>query len=683
LDSILGGEEMTTSRTAEIATGIYWVGGCAQDGGLHCNPYLIVDGDQGVLIDPGSVLDFEDVYENVCSLIALEKIKYVILHHQDPDLCSAVPLFEKAGAKFEVVTHWRTQTLVKYYGIKSDYYIINENEFKLTLTSGRILGFVLTPYLHFPGAFTTYDYQTKILFSSDLFGAFSYEWNLYAQDDYLEKMKTFHEHYMPSNSILRPVMETFLAMDIVMIVPQHGSIIKGNIISYIKALRDLECGTLLNPIKRDLAKSGGYMGICSAVLKRLGSIFNQESVREVVTDMALTLDENMNITDYNVTGNELWNMIFERILVIKGITWLIVIEPLTETLSKEYDIPMPEVFESHIKKAEDEASSLTEQNRLLKEINSRLESSILESQNKLIRCAITGLYNYSFFKNYLASEINSILNDFSEQNPGLVIISLDNIERIEYLYGHDEVEEIQRNVVFILEELKEGNEVLFKLQGFTFACYIPQTTNEAALDFAEKIRNSIASSEKFIEKVTASIGLAWLGEIREKAEYHGKLDEAFYNVAVMRAKIARNMGRDIVCSQSSINEYQDDIGKILIADADEISVDVLKTALENINYRVITAIDGQTAVQIARDKNPLLIISEVMIPKMDGFLFREEMLADSNTSKIPFIYLSYLKNDESVLRASSLGVEHYFKKPFMLSELMGVIQNKIKGESLR
>ncbi|MDO9492968.1 response regulator [Acetobacterium sp.] len=674
---------MTTSRTAEIATGIYWVGGCAQDGGLHCNPYLIVDGDQGVLIDPGSVLDFEDVYENVCSLIALEKIKYVILHHQDPDLCSAVPLFEKAGAKFEVVTHWRTQTLVKYYGIKSDYYIINENEFKLTLTSGRILGFVLTPYLHFPGAFTTYDYQTKILFSSDLFGAFSYEWNLYAQDDYLEKMKTFHEHYMPSNSILRPVMETFLAMDIVMIVPQHGSIIKGNIISYIKALRDLECGTLLNPIKRDLAKSGGYMGICSAVLKRLGSIFNQESVREVVTDMALTLDENMNITDYNVTGNELWNMIFERILVIKGITWLIVIEPLTETLSKEYDIPMPEVFESHIKKAEDEASSLTEQNRLLKEINSRLESSILESQNKLIRCAITGLYNYSFFKNYLASEINSILNDFSEQNPGLVIISLDNIERIEYLYGHDEVEEIQRNVVFILEELKEGNEVLFKLQGFTFACYIPQTTNEAALDFAEKIRNSIASSEKFIEKVTASIGLAWLGEIREKAEYHGKLDEAFYNVAVMRAKIARNMGRDIVCSQSSINEYQDDIGKILIADADEISVDVLKTALENINYRVITAIDGQTAVQIARDKNPLLIISEVMIPKMDGFLFREEMLADSNTSKIPFIYLSYLKNDESVLRASSLGVEHYFKKPFMLSELMGVIQNKIKGESLR
>lgn len=674
---------MTTTRTEEIAAGIYWVGGCAQDGGLHCNPYLIVDGDEGVLIDPGSVLDFEDVYENVCSIISLEKIKYVILHHQDPDFCSAVPLFEKAGAKFEIVTHWRTQTLVKYYGIQSNYYIINENEFKLTLASGRTLGFVLTPYLHFPGAFTSYDYQSRILFSSDLFGAFSYEWSLYAKGDYIEKMKTFHEHYMPANSIIRPVMELFLGMEINMIAPQHGSIIKENIIAHIKELRDLECGTLLNPIKRDLAKSGGYMAICSTVLKRLGSIFNQKSVRELVAGLDLTLDDNLNITDYNVTGDVLWNMIFERILARKGTTWLMVIEPLTETLAKEYDIPMPEVFSSHIKKAEEEASSLNEQNRMLKEINNRLETSIQESQNKLIRCDITGLYNFSFFKNYLASEINSILIDSSGQNPGLIIISLDNIERIEYLYGHDEVEEIQRNVVFLLESLKTGNDIFFKLQGVVFACYLPQTSKEAAQAFAEKIRNTIAASEKFIEKITASIGLALLSEIHATAEHSENPAEGFYNVAAMRARIARNMGRNIVCSQSSMVDYQENIGKILIVDSDEISVDVLKTALENINYQVVTASDGQAGVRIAIEDEPLLIISEVMIPKMDGFLFREEMLADSNTSKIPFIYLSYLKNDESVLRASDLGVEHYFKKPFMLSELMGVIQNKIKGETRR
>ncbi len=144
---------MVVSRTEKIVDGIYWVGGREQDGGLHCNPYLIVDGGEGILLDPGSVLDFEDVYENVCNILPIDQIRYVILHHQDPDLCSAVPLFEKKGGIFKIVTHWRTQTLVKYYGIQSDYYIVNENDFKLTLKSGRTLGFILTPYLQFSRCF--------------------------------------------------------------------------------------------------------------------------------------------------------------------------------------------------------------------------------------------------------------------------------------------------------------------------------------------------------------------------------------------------------------------------------------------------------------------------------------------------------------------------------------------------
>ncbi len=213
-------------KAEEIKEGIFWVGVSSPHDGLNCNPYLLVDGDEAVLFDPGSVLDFEDVYENVTSIVPLEKIKYVVLHHQDPDSCSSVPLFEEKGAKFKIVTHWRTQLLVKYYGIKSDYYIVNENNYKLVLKSGRILTFIHTPYLHFPGVIVTYDTVSRVLFSSDLFGAFSYEWNLYADDAYMEKMKAFHEHYMPSNEILRPVMDVLLGMDISVIAPQHGSVIK-------------------------------------------------------------------------------------------------------------------------------------------------------------------------------------------------------------------------------------------------------------------------------------------------------------------------------------------------------------------------------------------------------------------------------------------------------------------------
>lgn len=674
---------MSTPKVVEIAKDIYWVGGSGQVGGLHCNPYLIVDGDEAVLIDPGSVLDFQYVFENVCSIVPLEKIKYVILHHQDPDFCSSVPLFEQKGANFKIVTHWRTQTLVRYYGVKSDYYIVNKNEFKLVLKSGRVLGFIQTPYLHFPGAITTYDYNSKVLFSSDLFGAFSYEWSIYAKDNYIERMKAFHEHYMPSNDVLRPVMEVFLGMDISIIAPQHGSVIKNNISKYIKALRDLECGSFLSPIKKDLAKSGGYRLICSLILKRYASIFKKEDVLEIIQGMDITFDtETMNITDYNYTGNALWNLIFERVFAIKGMEWIVVIEPLVQNISKEYDIPIPEVFNTKLKKAEEQVTNLSKENEMLKEINARLKHSLKETEDKLIRCPVTGLYNYDFFKSYLSTEIMGLMMEDSEQNPALIAISVDNMSRIKYSYGDNEVEEILKNIVYILNSIKEENEILFRLQGAMFICYMPDTNKEIAEKFSERIRNLIGSSEKFIEKITVSIGVVCLNEIRQNNAYVNEPQELIYNIAVMRVKLAKSMGMNIVCSNSSIEEYQEEIGKVLLVDNDAVNIDVLKTFIENLNYKVIIANDGEEALKIA-DEYPLdIIISEIMIPKIDGFLVREKLLSQSYTKNIPFIIVSYLKDEDSVQRAASLGVEHYFKKPFMLSELLGVIKNKIKGRVL-
>lgn len=54
-------ETMSNARVVEIAKNIYWVGGKGQQDGLYCNPYLLVDEEEAVLIDPGSVLDFTDV----------------------------------------------------------------------------------------------------------------------------------------------------------------------------------------------------------------------------------------------------------------------------------------------------------------------------------------------------------------------------------------------------------------------------------------------------------------------------------------------------------------------------------------------------------------------------------------------------------------------------------------------
>ncbi|WP_069998028.1 diguanylate cyclase domain-containing protein [Cellulosilyticum sp. I15G10I2] len=670
--------------TIEIETGIYWVGNYDQNGGLHGNPYLIVDGEEGVLIDPGSVLNFEAIYTNILSIIPLEKIKYLILHHQDPDFCSSVPLFEQKGAHFTLVTHWKTQALVKYYGIKSDYYIVNENDFKLTLKSGRELKFIQTPYLHFSGAITTYDTSSKILFSSDLFGCLAYRWDLFAKADYIEKMKTFHEHFMPSHDILGPVMESFLRMDISIIAPQHGSIITSDIKKHIRALRDLECGLFLMPIKKELLKSGGYMHVFTSVLKRYAAIFSHREVIETIKGLDVTIDEEtLEVVDYNYTGERLWHLLFEQILAKRGIEWLIVIEPLIQKLTKEFDLTLPFVFSTITKQAEEKVYLLQQENLELKKINSSLSRCVKETRESLIKCPITGLYNYEFFKMYLKTAISNIENEGDRLNPGLIVLNLDNMAKIRFVYGDQEVNQTLKNTVYIINQLKNENILIFRLQGAAFACYLPHTTKEESLIFAEKIRTEIADSEKYIENITVSIGIAFYEEIISSDHLADHTSEALYELCMLRVKLARNGGKNSVCIYSDISDYEESEGKILIADTDDVNLDLLKTLLENLRYEVIIVSDGETVLKVAESELPNVIITELMLPQKDAFLVRQELLINTKTQDIPFIIVSHLKNEITLERAIALDIAHYFKKPFMLSELLGVIKLSIKRRAGR
>lgn len=664
-------------NTVEIARGIFWVGGNGQEGGLHCNPYLIVENGEGILIDPGSVLDFEMVYKNVSSILPISQIKYVILHHQDPDFCSSVPLFEQRGANFTIVTHWRTMTLVQYYGIHSPFYIVNNHDYQLRLSSGRTLDFIMTPYLHFPGAITTYDSITKTLFSSDLFGAFSYDWTLFAQPDYIDKMKVFHEHYMPSNDILRPVMELFLDMDIAMIAPQHGSIIKHDIATHIKALRELECGAFLNPVRKNLRKSGGYQHIGNLVLKRLASIFGQEEVQFAIRDLDMIIDENMEIVDYNYAGHIFWNMLFEQIATKKGTNWLMVIETFVMSLVKEYDLLVPHVYEAQITHTQARMLDITKENDELREINLRLKQGLKAAEDKLLRHSVTNLYNNTFFRNYIQDDIAT-----TKLNPALIIICLDNLQGIKFNYGDAEVDNVLITFTYILESLKQENELFFKLDGAVFACYLPHTTKELATAFAEQIRNAVVSSQKFIETMSVSIGVVCLNEIQLMEDYETTLDEQMYREATARMRIAQKSGMNTVCNDSFSSKLSLAEGYILLADEDHINTDVVKTFLENTGYDVITASDGEEAYQLCQSHPIRLIISAIMMPKMDGFLLREKLLEHSSTKSIPFMFLSYLKDDNSVTRASALGIKHYFQKPFLLSELIGVTRNILKDDIL-
>lgn len=229
-------------KAVEVAPGVYWVGFYDSGANFHCNPYLIVDGDEAALIDPGSIPHFPVVARKVASVVNFRKIRHIIIHHQDPDLAANVPIFEKviANPELRVVTTERASFLTSHYGFKAPYRLVEEGDLKV---GKRVLQFHRTPYLHAPGAFVTYDPQDKTLFSSDIFGAFSDNWRLYAEEDYPDEMYKFHHTYMPPGDILARQMQRFRQLDVDLIAPQHGSVIGKNLVGLnVDALEKMETG---------------------------------------------------------------------------------------------------------------------------------------------------------------------------------------------------------------------------------------------------------------------------------------------------------------------------------------------------------------------------------------------------------------------------------------------------------
>jgi diguanylate cyclase (GGDEF)-like protein len=635
-----------------------------------------MDGDEAVFFDPGSSMDFEEVLENVKSLCPLDHVRYVVLHHHNPDLASSVPLFEKAGMRFSIVSHWRTWSLVRFYGLESSPYLVDEHGYSLTLNSGRRLQFVATPYLPFPGAMVTYDRESKFLLSGELFGAFQTEWKLFSDKSHIEGFKGFHEHFMPSNDILRPVMEFFDSLDISVILPQHGPIIKSDIKLYINTLMTLDCGRALVPPRRVALASANYLIPLERLLSRALDLFGLDATMSYAVRAGIGFDPiTHNIVGDKTIGLEEWDLFAEHIFNDQGPSGLSILEPLIANLCHDFSINRPGIFDSILQKSLERYENLGQEVARLRELGEQLNQSTAIAQQSLMIDAVTGLNNESFFRSFIDEQSSIVASNDGQEDDILAVIGIDEgMARIEYQYGPREVEAILKGVGRIIVDSKLSSNIAFRLHGATFALWMQHIFFKDAVDLCERIRRNVELSKSFIEPVSVSVGLVAVSEIKGESELE-ELGTNLSDIGIRRLRIARKRGGNTICSSSEIGKTVEAKARILIVDDDAVSADVAKTFLENSDYSVTLAEDGDEAIKKISEEGFDIIISELMVPKVDGFMLKESLARRSGTKDIPFILVSHLKDETTIIRAFGLGIDYYLKKPYMIAELMGIVNN--------
>ena len=118
--------------------------------------------------------------------------------------------------------------------------------------------------------------------------------------------------------------------------------------------------------------------------------------------------------------------------------------------------------------------------------------------------------------------------------------------------------------------------------------------------------------------------------------------------------------------------------QILVVEDEKPILDILQFNLEKEGYKVVTAMDGETAVKTALAVNPDLVLLDVMLPKLDGFEVCKNI---RSWSQMPIIMLTAKGEEVDKILGLEIGADDYITKPFSMRELSARIKANMRRTS--
>ncbi len=113
--------------------------------------------------------------------------------------------------------------------------------------------------------------------------------------------------------------------------------------------------------------------------------------------------------------------------------------------------------------------------------------------------------------------------------------------------------------------------------------------------------------------------------------------------------------------------------KILIVDDSPVQMKMATAALQGQGYRIVTAVDGEEALDKAKSEKPDLIVLDVILPGQNGFQICRTLKTSNDTKDIPVVLLTSKNQESDKFWGMRQGADAYITKPFIDEELISTV----------
>ncbi len=130
--------------------------------------------------------------------------------------------------------------------------------------------------------------------------------------------------------------------------------------------------------------------------------------------------------------------------------------------------------------------------------------------------------------------------------------------------------------------------------------------------------------------------------------------------------------------EKAVGEARDPL--ILLVEDSETQATVLSRTLQENGYQVLMGKNGREGAALAEAHHPVLILSDILMPEMDGYRLCRVLKENPATAPIPVVLLTHLSEPEEVLQGLEAGADAFLSKPFRTEYLLGKVRALLSGD---